>query len=368
MLQSAFFRKYLLPGFVLQSMVIAGGYGTGRELVEFFLKFGAIGGLLGMWLVSVVIWCAVCAVTFDLARLRRAYDYRTFSRELLGPFWWLYEICYLIMMLIILSVIAAAAGSIVQQLFSAPYFVGVVLIMVAVGFLVLKGTSLVERVLSLWSLVLYAVYIVFLIACVSKFGDDIASGLKQGDIKPGWLVGGLKYAAYNLGMLPVVLFAVRHIERRKEAFIAGVLAGPITMLPGFFFYLTMVGRYPAIVSETVPSVFLLEELGSRLFLFVFQIMLLGTLVETGTGMIHAFNERLATALEEKGRKLAAGVRPVGAVVLLLLAAIVAQVGLENLIANGYGTATYGFWIVFLIPVLTIGVYKIATIKEPAPAK
>ncbi len=148
MLQSAFFRKYLLPGFVLQSMVIAGGYGTGRELVEFFMKFGPLGGLMGMWLVSVVIWCAVCAVTFELARLRKTYDYRTFSRELLGRFWWSYEICYLVMMLIVLSIIAAAAGSIVQQLFLAPYFVGVVLMMGAVGFLVLKGTSLVERALS----------------------------------------------------------------------------------------------------------------------------------------------------------------------------------------------------------------------------
>ena len=367
-LQSSFFRRYLLPGFVLQSMVIAGGYGTGRELVEFFLKFGPIGGLLGMWLVSVVIWCAVCAVTFELARLCKTYDYRTFSQELLGRFWWLYEICYLIMMLIVLSVIAAAAGSIVQQLFSAPYFVGVALMMGAVGFLVLKGTPLVERVLSFWSLVLYAVYIVFLVACVAKFGDDIASGLKQGEVKPGWFVGGLKYAAYNLAMLPAVLFAVRHIERRKEALVAGVLAGPITMLPGFFFYLTMVGRYPDILPETIPSLVILEELGSRLFLFVFQIMLLGTLVETGTGMIHAFNERLATALEEKGRELTTGIRPAVAVLLLLLATIVAQVGLENLIAKGYGTATYGFWIVFLIPVLTIGVYKIATIKEPATVK
>jgi uncharacterized membrane protein YkvI len=34
---SDFFRRYLLPGFVFESAVIAGGYATGRELVEFFL-------------------------------------------------------------------------------------------------------------------------------------------------------------------------------------------------------------------------------------------------------------------------------------------------------------------------------------------
>ena len=37
------FQRYLLPGFVFQSGVIAGGYGTGRELVEFFLPYGPPG-------------------------------------------------------------------------------------------------------------------------------------------------------------------------------------------------------------------------------------------------------------------------------------------------------------------------------------
>ena len=47
MLDAPFFRKYLLPGFVFQSIVIGGGYGTGRELVEFFLKFGPWAGCWG---------------------------------------------------------------------------------------------------------------------------------------------------------------------------------------------------------------------------------------------------------------------------------------------------------------------------------
>ena len=40
------FKRLILPGLVFQSICIAGGYGTGRELVEFFLQFGPVGGLL----------------------------------------------------------------------------------------------------------------------------------------------------------------------------------------------------------------------------------------------------------------------------------------------------------------------------------
>ncbi len=52
------FRRYLLPGLVFQSVVIAGGYGTVRELVEFFLSEGPLAGLYGI-AVTTVIWSAV---------------------------------------------------------------------------------------------------------------------------------------------------------------------------------------------------------------------------------------------------------------------------------------------------------------------
>ena len=43
-MNSTFFQKYLLPGFIFQSLIIGGGYGTGRELVEFFLTAGPVAG------------------------------------------------------------------------------------------------------------------------------------------------------------------------------------------------------------------------------------------------------------------------------------------------------------------------------------
>ena len=80
----AWFRRFLLPGFVFQSMCIAGGYGTGRELVEFFLRFGPAGGLQGMIPATLVV-SAGCIVAFELARMTKAFDYRSFLRILLGP-------------------------------------------------------------------------------------------------------------------------------------------------------------------------------------------------------------------------------------------------------------------------------------------
>ncbi len=357
MLKSSLFRKYLLPGLVFQSVVIAGGYGTGRELVEFFLAHGPAGGLLAM-AVATAIWSAVCAASFEFARVCRCYDYRSFFTGLLGRGWFLYELCYFALLAIILAVIAAAAGSILRETFALPYGLGVLGIMAAVGFLVFRGSATIERVLAGWSLVLYTVYLLVFIWSLHRFAPDIVAGLTGGQVEDRWLVGGVRYAAYNLAIIPPILFVLRHVESRREAVTAGLLAGPIGIVPGLLFYIAMSAHYPAILARPVPANFLLEALGSRPLQLGFQIVLFGTLIETGTGLIHAVNERIAGVYRERGRSMPDRLRPATALALLVLGSALASFGLIELIAKGYGTLTWLFLFVFVIPILTRGIYLI----------
>jgi uncharacterized membrane protein YkvI len=359
MLRSPFFRKYVLPGLVFQSVVIAGGYGTGRELVEFFLTQGPVGGLLAIG-VSTAIWSAVCAASFEFARLFRCYDYRSFFTRLLGRGWFSYEVCYFALLAIVLAVIAAAAGSILEETFRLPYAAGVVGIMAAVGFLVFKGSATIERVLAVWSFVLYGVYVVVFVGSFVKFGPEIAGALRAGEAQGGWAVGGVRYAAYNLAIIPAVLFALHDVETRREAVGAGILAGVIAIVPGLLFFLAMTAHYPAILERPVPANYVLEALGSRTLQVTFQIVLFGTLIETGTGMIHAVNERIASVYREAGRRMPDGLRPAIAAVLLVVGAGLASFGLIGLIARGYGTLTWLFLAVYVVPVLTWGIYRIVS--------
>ena len=163
------YRRYLLPAFVFQSVVIGGAYGTGRELIEFFLSEGPIGGLLGI-LVSMAVFSAVAMVTYELARMWGAYDYRHFFKRLLGPAWWLFEACYVVLMLIVLAVVAAAAGSILEETFGLSYWIGVGAVITAVGALVFGGNEAIERFFSAWSFVLYGLYAVFFVWCFRTWG------------------------------------------------------------------------------------------------------------------------------------------------------------------------------------------------------
>jgi len=350
-------RKILLPGFVFQSVVIAGGYGTGRELAEFFLSQGPWGGLLAMGL-STLLWSLVAVVTYELARVLGAYDYRSLLRGLLGRGWVAYEVAYVLFMLLILAVIAAAAGTILQETFGIPYWWGVLAIMIAVGVLATLGSRVIERVMAGWSVVLYLAFLTLFLWCFGRFGPETVQAFRSSSVGWGWGVAGVRYAAYNVALIPPLLFSARGLGSRRDTLWAGLLTGPIAMIPGMFFLLAMVGHYPEILQRSVPANFLLEALGSRTFQVSFQLVLFGTLIETGTGLIHGVNERIDHVLRENGGALPEFARPLLAICLLAAGTGLAGVGLVDLIARGYGTLTWIFLLVYVLPTLTLGVWRI----------
>lgn len=359
---SSTLKALFLPGLVFQSVVIAGGYGTGRELVEFFLSQGPRGALLGI-AVATVVWSAVGMATFEFARRARAWDYRAFMQALMGPGSILYEIAYLGMLLLVLAVVAAAAGEIVRDTFGLPYATGVVIMMALVGYLTLRGSELIERFLTVWSLLLYVTYAVFAGWTLLRFGPEMRATLAAEPAGDGWAVSGLRYAAYNIGILPAVLFTLRDHKSSKITLAAGALVGPLAILPGLLFTVALLSAWPGVLDDAVPAATVLDALGSRGFTLVFQIVLLGTLVETGTGLIHAVNERVAHAVEARGRPFPDWGRSAVAVVLLALGSALASFGLVALIARGYGAMTWIFLLVFVLPVLTLGTWRI--VRDPA---
>ncbi|MBL3592782.1 MAG: hypothetical protein JMJ93_04615 [Synergistaceae bacterium] len=359
MMASSSYKKFILPGLVSQSVVVAGGYGTGRELVEYFVSYGSLGGILGMGLVTTLLWSLVFAVSYEFARTFKVYDYRSFFKELLGPGWVLYEACYIVLLLIVLGVVGATSGSIFMQSFGLPPLVGAALFLGGVATLTFFGSYVIEVAMSWWSYLLYAVFFVFLLVGLSQVGGQIGANLFSGEIKEGWALGGFKYAFYNMGTFPAILFALNYIENRREALLSGVMTAVITILPGFFLYLVIMGFYPSILDTELPTYAILESIAPWL-LPVYMVVLFGTMIETGAGFIHAVNERINSWLvDRKGAGLTRANRGFLGGVMALVGLGIASFGLIGLIAKGYGTISWGFFLLHGVALFTLGIYKIS---------
>jgi len=354
------FQRFILPGLAFKAVVIGGGYATGREIAEFFVPAGPWGGIAAM-AVATAIWCVVCAVTFVFARRLRERNYRSFFRALLGRAWPIFEIAYLLFVVLILAVFGAAAGAIGAALFGVAPIVGTLCLMVAIALSVAFGNKSVERVFTWVSVLLYGVYAVFVVFALSAFGDRISQTFAApGGWNEGWLAGGLTYAGYNIIGAVVILPVTRHLKSDRDAIVAGIAAGPLAMLPAFLFFICMCAFVPEIAGVALPSDYLLARLNQPWFRYLFQIMIFAALLESGTGAVHAVNERISTVWLARTRT-PLGTRARGAVALALLVTcmlIADRVGLVALIANGYRALAYLLIAVYVVPLLTIGIWRL----------
>lgn len=365
------FGRYLLPAVIIQSVLIGGGFATGREIVEYGARYGALGWISG---IGILIGFSVMAVLmFEFARKYHVFEYRNMLKKLIGPFWVLYDIVYLLLAILIIAIMASATGEILKSTLDLNYWVGVSLITVIVGILNFYGKGLIERFKTFGTLSLMLGYLFFAILVISTTWEDALEVLRTSDTSyvPGNLSiaavlwTGVLYVGYNLAVFPAALFTIKRQTSRKESIISGLIAGVLMTFPWFLTYFSLLGFYPSeeVLGASVPWLVMMQGFPT-VVIIIFGLVVGWTLVETSSGMIHAFIDRLESQMDEQmNKQLTSSQKGLIAVGTLILAMVLSQVGIIDLISVGYTAMAYAMIAVFAIPLLTIGVYKIFFKKD-----
>lgn len=350
-------QRIMLPGFIFQSMVIGGGYGTGAEMAEYFGVNGVMGGLLTC-LVVIVVWGIICAVTYEFARLFRVFDYHSLTNALLGKASVLYEIVYIAACLMVLGVVVATSGNIFESIFGMNRWIGSFILAILICVFIIGGTKVVENVFAYWSYALYIVYGIFFIVVFSKFGSQIMANVSVGEVKPTWFSNGVSYASYNLGIVAALLYSLGDCKDRKEAITSGLMSGVIAVVPAALLFLALSGFYPEFLGLEVPVNLLFEKINMPWLYYAFEIVLFGTLIETGMGFIKAVVDRIEVTAEKKSGTVPNWMTPVVAIGMMIIGLAISKFGITAIILKGYGSLPLAYTITLIIPLFTIGIYKI----------
>jgi uncharacterized membrane protein YkvI len=362
------FHALLLPAIIAQSLIIGGGYSTGREIVQFAGRFGP-----PAWLGVAIIFVGfslLMVLAFELARVARAYDYKSWIRTLIGPLWPLFDLMVLVMMLLTIAVMSDATGSILRQTLGLPNAVGLSLVFVLVAFLVWRGTSFIERFKTIGSVALYLAYLAFAVLVLN--GTSVAPevavvGAQSASATTGEVVvSAIQYVGYNLAVIPPVLFCLYRQTRRAETVASGLLAGVAMTVPFALTFLCLMRFWPDedIFHAEVPWLPMLETAGggwAPLWIVIFGVVVGWTLLETAVGVIHAVVDRLERNLGDLPRRWrpASGTfqpwqRAALSLGVLILSVLLAQFGIIALVAEGYGALAWAFIGLLALPLLTVG--------------
>src|SRR4029079_13586309 len=131
--------------------------------------------------------------------------YKSFFKRLLGPAWHVFELAYLLFVVLIFAVYGAAAGAIGNAVFSAPLWVGTLALALCIAGIVAFGNTAVERLFRDVSYYLYAIYAVFILLALWKFGTRIPAGFAVQHEASAWALSGLTYFGYNIIGAVVIL-------------------------------------------------------------------------------------------------------------------------------------------------------------------
>lgn len=368
------YARYILPGVLLQSVLIGGGYATGREIYSYGAKFGAMGWIAGL---TIGIGFALFAfLTFEICRIYKVYDYKNYIKQVIGPLWPVMDILTILIAILLIAVMAAATGSIFEQA-GLPNFLGSVVIVLLCGLLNFKGSAFIEKFESIGTILLYGGYILFTILVLVKRGSHIGEVFATMDTSAYdgkvtvmlciWT--GILYVAYNINSIPMGMFSLTRQTKRRETLISGLIAGLLMVIPWFLSYFAMMCFYgdSTIVGADVPTPWLsmITSINGGTWLVVlFSIVMGWTLVETATGCIHMIIDRFDVALTERGQaRLSDSKRGIITVITLIAALLLSCIGVVTLIEQGYTYLSYGFILFYLLPTLLVGGYKIIRHKD-----
>jgi uncharacterized membrane protein YkvI len=351
-------KRIFLPGIILQSVLIGGGYATGREIVEYGGKFGASGWISGL---AIFLGFSILAtLSMEACRQWQVYDYKSLLKKLIGKGWIIYEVIYLLGAILVIAVMAAAAGELLHNTLGFNQWIGVCLIVSIVGFLNYKGDETIARLETIGTIVLFAAYLYFSFSIFASKGDAVIATFKNWNNSnmpesPSMMLllgTGILYVGYNLGVFPASFFTFRTLTSRKQSIAAGIIAGVLMTVPWFLTYFALMAYYPdpAILEATVPWLIMLQEFHPAM-IAAFSIVVGWTLIETATGMIHGFIGRIEEESRQRGKPIKKITKAWIALAALTAALVLSQVGIIDLVAKGYTFMAYAMILVYAVPLL-----------------
>lgn len=358
MFDSYFFRVLIIPAAVFLSVLFGASYGSGREVVEFVSSNGPTGGLISLS-VLVTTHMVLLVLSFELARLYKAYDYVSFFKVLLPSVGFLYEIVIVVGLVIALSIVTTVGGTMLEDHFRINAWIGSLMILGLVIVLNYYGRKIVEKSMMLSVTALFLVLVVLVVQLIDGYVNQVSAAFSAYDYEGGAIYKGLKYAIGGGGYLPLLLYCAVGLKTRSEVITAGVFAAIAAVIPAIVFHFAFMAGYPAVIEQRIPTYWMFEQVSTPLVLNIYVVVMFVLVAQTGVGVLQGLITRLDVWHQhKKGRPLTRvghGAIAGGAVIF---SSALGSMGIVSLILRGYTIMFMSFIVVFVVPLLTYGVYLI----------
>lgn len=338
---------------------VGGGFATGNQTMNFFVKYG----WHSIWLPAVIV--IIIGLTYResliLAKNYGTYDYKSWSKKMYEPydkvFSVIFEIGYL--MIVLLGTGGSIAGSAsLMENYGVNYLVGVLITGGIFYILTIYGSELIRKASTIITvLILIFLTIIVIVGIVNNSGN--LSHLVSTKYSPSSfgtvLYSGLRYAGYQAFVVAIVLSASDTLKSDKainKSMTLGIILNGVMITLSC---IMLLGWMPGAQKETIPILYICKRLNSGFLLFSYSVVLFLAFVSTGIGCVFGAVARFEHVFKkpENIKKR----RGLISLVCMVLSMAISLFGLTKIVVVGYGyVGIIGIFAV-VIPCIVVGRIK-----------
>ena len=369
-------KKKGMPAFFALAFVwftthFGGGFASGAQVIQYFVKFGWFAiftPILSQSVIGLVLYFA-----WKFALEHNKFDYREWTDEFYKPVQGImsnvYEIIYNLVLVTATAVAFATGGATIEGVFGTPYILNTLVIAAFLLILTIFGAELVRKAAAVIALLIISgMVIIYVPNIISFFGQitrnvaDLKSGAIPNDTS-FWsgMWQALLYSGFQISCMGAYIVHSNILKDKgeaKKAAIWGVIINSsilmLTTLGILAFYTD------GILTESVPALFVVRNgVGSAWMVPLISFLIILGAISTGVNLIYGISERIVNILGRNETQEVANSKKKTRNIMASLGYVIitwsiAQFGLIPLIAKGYGTLGYISIIVIIIPVLLKG--------------
>ena len=313
---------------------VGGGFATGNQTMNFFVKHG----WHSVWLPAVIV--IIIGLTYResliLAKNYGTYDYKSWSKKMYEPY-----------------------DKVFSVIFEIGYLMIVVLITGGIFYiLTIYGSELIRKASTIITvLILIFLTIIVIVGIVNNSGN--LSHLVSTKYSPSSfgtvLYSGLRYAGYQAFVVAIVLSASDTLKSDKainKSMTLGIILNGVMITLSCIMLLAWM---PEAQKETIPILYVCKRFNSGFLLFSYSVVLFLAFVSTGIGCVFGAVARFEHVFKkpENIKKR----RGLISLVCMLLSMTISLFGLTKIVVVGYGyVGIIGIFAV-VIPCIVVGRIK-----------
>ncbi|MFJ7752144.1 YkvI family membrane protein [Peribacillus muralis] len=272
--------------------VVGAGFATGKEIVEFFTRYGFY-GFIGILIAGYIFIFSGTKIMLISARIN-ASSYEEFNQFLFGKkIAGIINIFFLIMLLGVTAVMISGAGAVFEEQLGVPKSIGSWSTIILASLVLMMGMRGVFTVNSFVVPIMICFSIILFCSTLGN-GEFFHNLTKVPDevITLKTILSPFAYTAFNLALAQAVLVPVAYEVRDEKVIKHGAILGGIfltvILLTGHFSLMTL----PGVNSFEIPSAVIMRTAASQLY-WMFILVIYGEIFTSVIGNIYGLQRQIS---------------------------------------------------------------------------